>query len=275
MYNMDNQNMINMGYQHQYAQYNNNNQQFYHQPQFNNNNNTAPPQATNMNVNVNPSGVGSGFNLNAQTFIPATQPTSGPPQSAQPPITAPLQPLPQQPLPSTQPTHSYMYNPNNVANEANILKEKLQRRLAQDIEDFQKQLSNFPNFNAMPLKDKIEEWHFNVWPAGGIYADCCIHGVIQFPTEYPQKPPTIELSVPIPHLNVKSISSKAWVSLDILSGIFMPHLISFMSYHLLTQNHFFQIFPDFSTLFMYYYNHYFFCLLCSQCNEMNAMNEMK
>eukprot|EP00485_Elphidium_margaritaceum_P022900 CAMPEP_0202710562 /NCGR_PEP_ID=MMETSP1385-20130828/22520_1 /ASSEMBLY_ACC=CAM_ASM_000861 /TAXON_ID=933848 /ORGANISM="Elphidium margaritaceum" /LENGTH=1596 /DNA_ID=CAMNT_0049370129 /DNA_START=389 /DNA_END=5179 /DNA_ORIENTATION=- len=112
----------------------------------------------------------------------------------------------------------YMYNPNNIANEANILKEKLQRRLAKDIEDFQAQLAQFKNFNAMPLKDKLEEWHFNVWPATGIYRDCCINGVIQFPTEYPQKPPTVELSVPIPHPNVKSISSKAWVNLDILSS---------------------------------------------------------
>merc|ERR1719242_2252682 len=115
-------------------------------------------------------------------------------------------------------SNNYMYNPNNLANEANILKEKLQRRLAKDIEDFQAQLSNFPHFNAMPLKDKLEEWHFNVWPTTGVYEGSCINGVIQFPTEYPQKPPTIELSVPIPHPNVKLISSKAWVHLDILSS---------------------------------------------------------
>merc|ERR1719361_2108658 len=117
-----------------------------------------------------------------------------------------------------QMNNNYMYNPNNLANEANILKEKLQRRLAKDIEDFQAQLASFPNFNAMPLKDKLEEWHFNVWPSTGVYKDSCINGVIQFPTEYPQKPPTIELSVPIPHPNVKLISSKAWVHLDILSS---------------------------------------------------------
>merc|ERR1719361_2498666 len=115
-------------------------------------------------------------------------------------------------------SNNYMYNPSNLANEASILKEKLQRRLAKDIDDFQAQLSNFPNFNAMPLKDKLEEWHFNVWPSTGVYEDSCINGVIQFPTEYPQKPPTIELSVPIPHPNVKLISSKAWVHLDILSS---------------------------------------------------------
>eukprot|EP01084_Bolivina_argentea_P091922 165435_1 len=88
-----------------------------------------------------------------------------------------------------------MYNPtNNLTNEATILTEKLQR--------------NFPNFNAMPLKDKIEEWHFNVWA----------NGVINFPDLYPQKPPTIELSAPIPHPNVKLVSSKAFVHLDILSS---------------------------------------------------------
>eukprot|EP01083_Nonionella_stella_P085023 235463_1 len=72
-----------------------------------------------------------------------------------------------------------MYNPtNNLTNEATI------------------------------LKDKIEEWHFNVWA----------NGVINFPDLYPQKPPTIELSAPIPHPNVKLVSSKAFVHLDILSS---------------------------------------------------------
>ena len=132
-----------------------------------------------------------------------------------------MAPTPMQPVGGT----NYMYNPNNLANEANILKEKLQRRLAKDIEDFQAQLANFPNFNAMPLKDKLEEWHFNVWPTTGVYKDSCINGVIQFPTEYPQKPPTIELSVPIPHPNVKLISSKAWVHLDLLSCMF-AHILS-------------------------------------------------
>ena len=218
MYNVDNNMNMNMGYpqQTQYAQFNNQ-QQFYNQGSLGNNQ-TQP--TTNMNVNVGgasaaTSPVAAGFNVNAQTFIPPTQQSGGAPMGA-PPMGAPLQPQPQT---TPQPTNPYMYNPNNVANEANILKEKLQRRLAKDIEDFQQQLSNFPHFNAMPLKDKIEEWHFNVWPTKGIYADYCINGVIQFPTEYPQKPPTIELSVPIPHPNVKSISSKAWVSLDILSGI--------------------------------------------------------
>ncbi len=71
-----------------------------------------------------------------------------------------------------------MYNPtNNLTNEATI------------------------------LKDKIEEWHFNVWA----------NGVINFPDLYPQKPPTIELSAPIPHPNVKLVSSKSFVHLDILS----------------------------------------------------------
>merc|ERR1719203_1655783 len=146
------------------------------------------------------------FNLGAATFVPQTA------MPAQPQMM--VTPASMQPVGGT----NYMYNPNNLANEANILKEKLQRRLAKDIEDFQAELSNFPNFNAMPLKDKLEEWHFNVWPSKGVYASSCINGVIQFPTEYPQKPPTIELSVPIPHPNVKSISSKAWVHLDILSS---------------------------------------------------------
>jgi len=156
----------------------------------------------------------SGFNLSAATFVPQT------PLTAQQPVASAVNPgfSMAGPMQSMGASNHYMYNPNNLANEANILKEKLQRRLAKDIEDFQAQLGNFPNFNAMPLKDKLEEWHFNVWPTSGVYKDSCINGVIQFPTEYPQKPPTIELSVPIPHPNVKHISSKAWVHLDILSS---------------------------------------------------------
>ena len=69
----------------------------------------------------------------------------------------------------------------------------------------------------MPLKDKIEEWHFNVWPKSGVYDGSVIHGVIRFPAEYPQKPPTVELSVEIPHPTVQTISSKPYVNLDILS----------------------------------------------------------
>eukprot|EP01083_Nonionella_stella_P178504 630770_1 len=210
--NMDNQAMMNNMYQQQYAQQLNRPQPGFNQAQ------TAqtyyqPPAAFTNNNAVNAQAVSAQFNLNAQTFVP-TNPMYNTANAG------PLQPQPAVAMTAAAvaATNSYMYNPNNMANEANILKEKLARRLAKDIEDFQSQLSNFANFNAMPLKDKLEEWHFNVWPISGVYIDYIINGVIQFPTEYPQKPPSIELSVPIPHPNVKTVSSKAWVHLDILSA---------------------------------------------------------
>lgn len=116
-------------------------------------------------------------------------------------------------------TSKFMYNLNST-NDTNSARQSLHRRLAQDVEHFQSNLGEFVNFfNAHPLADEISVWHFNLWPTKGSYQDLCIHGVIEFPWDYPRSPPSIHISNAIPHPNINSVANKNWVNLEMLSSL--------------------------------------------------------
>lgn len=98
------------------------------------------------------------------------------------------------------------------------MEETVKRTLCDHLDEVQKNLSRLDNINAMPLKTKITEWHFNVWPHKGAYASYgCLHGILEFPRDYPISPPTIQLACEIKHPSITTINNKHWVSINICS----------------------------------------------------------
>jgi ubiquitin-protein ligase len=85
------------------------------------------------------------------------------------------------------------------------------KRLMADLEEIMK--SPLPSVVALPLDDDIFEWHCNVrGPAGSPYAGIVFHLILQFPENYPFKPPTLFFCSFIEHAHVFG----SYVCLDML-----------------------------------------------------------
>ncbi len=63
--------------------------------------------------------------------------------------------------------------------------------------------------------------HFNIWPAKGKFKDFCFHGIMDFPRDYPVKPPTIEMTVKIPHESIFHFQKRFFLKLPSLGGMFV------------------------------------------------------
>merc|ERR1719242_758967 len=74
------------------------------------------------------------------------------------------------------------------------------QRLRRDFIDLQS--ANLSSIAARPLDDNLFEWHVNIRPRYGPYSGVYIHLILQFPKNYPVKPPTVKLCTTIKHPNV-------------------------------------------------------------------------
>eukprot|EP00039_Didymoeca_costata_P029127 m.23396 g.23396 ORF g.23396 m.23396 type:complete len:617 (-) comp7494_c0_seq4:292-2142(-) len=52
------------------------------------------------------------------------------------------------------------------------------------------------NIEAHPMEENILEWHFLLTPAEEPYAGGQYHGILEFPAEYPMRPPAIKMLTP-------------------------------------------------------------------------------
>lgn len=53
------------------------------------------------------------------------------------------------------------------------------------------------NIRAAPKETNILEWHYVIeGPKGSLYEGGFYHGIVQFPKEYPHKPPSIQMITP-------------------------------------------------------------------------------
>ncbi|ETO36496.1 hypothetical protein RFI_00563 [Reticulomyxa filosa] len=68
--------------------------------------------------------------------------------------------------------------------------------------------------------------HFNIWPKSGKYAKLCIHGILEFPREFPKKPPNVEIvspitiaNIPFKHPLIVDVNHKLMVKLQLLQRV--------------------------------------------------------
>lgn len=74
------------------------------------------------------------------------------------------------------------------------------RRLRQDLLELQR--DGICSVAALPLDKNIFEWHVNIKPLDGVYSGVYFHLIMQFPTDYPASPPTVQIKTPISHPNI-------------------------------------------------------------------------
>eukprot|EP01105_Mastigella_eilhardi_P006542 TRINITY_DN1807_c0_g1_i4.p1 TRINITY_DN1807_c0_g1~~TRINITY_DN1807_c0_g1_i4.p1 ORF type:complete len:223 (+),score=63.09 TRINITY_DN1807_c0_g1_i4:36-671(+) len=93
-----------------------------------------------------------------------------------------------------------------------------------------------PNVEAHPHPENLREWHYVLFgPAGSPYAGGIYHGCLQFPPEYPMKPPSIMMYTPNGRFAVKTrlclsmsdFHPETWNPLWSVSSI-LTGLLSFM-----------------------------------------------
>lgn len=69
------------------------------------------------------------------------------------------------------------------------------QRLRKEFKDIQKK--PVENIRAAPKDSNILEWHYVIeGPKGSAYESGCYHGVLTFPSDYPYKPPSIQMLTP-------------------------------------------------------------------------------
>lgn len=76
------------------------------------------------------------------------------------------------------------------------------RRLKRDLIELER--ADIASISAHPLDDDIFTWHVNIRPTDGVYVGVYFHLIMQFPVNYPAKPPTVKICTPISHPNVFS-----------------------------------------------------------------------
>ncbi|CAD5116963.1 unnamed protein product [Dimorphilus gyrociliatus] len=93
-------------------------------------------------------------------------------------------------------------------------------RLRKELMDFTK--SPLPNCSAQPVNDNMNEWKATlIGPEGTPYQSGTFVLRIQFPMDYPFKPPKIEFKTKIFHPN---INESGGICLDILRSSWSPAL---------------------------------------------------
>eukprot|EP01083_Nonionella_stella_P256723 879549_1 len=98
------------------------------------------------------------------------------------------------------------------------------RRILRDLKQWKECSSEVPTINASPLPNDIYEWHANMTAKEGPLKGIKFHLIINFPTNYPYCPPSIELCSYLKHPNVFKTgihgytkSNKGyWLCLDML-----------------------------------------------------------
>lgn len=73
-------------------------------------------------------------------------------------------------------------------------------RLLRDYQEIQN--NPIGTVSAVPLENNLLEWHANLRPSSGLYTGYVIHLIMNFPQEYPTKPPNIKILTKIPHPNI-------------------------------------------------------------------------
>ena len=59
------------------------------------------------------------------------------------------------------------------------------------------QANPMENMRACPKDTNILEWHYIIiGPKGSPFENGCYHGIVKFPSEYPFKPPAIQMLTP-------------------------------------------------------------------------------
>ena len=96
----------------------------------------------------------------------------------------------------------------------------LKKRLKQEIRDLKK--SNLNQISAGPINDNLFVWQaILVGPEKSLYENGVFKLLINFPDNYPFKPPKIEFLTKIYHPN---INSKGQICIDILKSSWSPAL---------------------------------------------------
>jgi len=74
------------------------------------------------------------------------------------------------------------------------------------------------NIAVMHIEHNPLCWHANVKPSTGVLKDLVFHFIIQFPDDYPDKAPTVEIMAPLEGQNVTRVSQRNYVNLPILDA---------------------------------------------------------
>ena len=117
------------------------------------------------------------------------------------------------------PPSVYPYNlRTSVSGGGNIHFPTATRRLFYDLREL-KDSAVSRNITAHPLDQDIYKWHGNILiTAKDSSLTMVLHFLLLFPTDYPQKPPSILLTTPLPHPNVHRTILGYKVCLDMLDG---------------------------------------------------------
>jgi ubiquitin-conjugating enzyme E2 D/E len=94
------------------------------------------------------------------------------------------------------------------------------KRIQKELKDFKK--DPFVGCSAGPIGNDFTQWNATiVGPEGTPYAGGVFHLKIDFPLDYPFKPPKLKFETPIYHCN---INSEGGICLDILKNHWSPAL---------------------------------------------------
>jgi ubiquitin-protein ligase len=63
------------------------------------------------------------------------------------------------------------------------------KRIMRDYAEYERSPLN--TIAAAPLSGNMFEWHVNLKPRDGVYSGKTFHLIIRFPSDYPNKPPSV------------------------------------------------------------------------------------
>src|SRR5437868_5147408 len=81
-----------------------------------------------------------------------------------------------------------------------VIQSSSAKRLMRDYKDLLSEPISF--ISAVPTEKNVHLWHCNIFANRSPYTGTVFHIKMKFPSDYPHKPPRVQLCTTIPHPNV-------------------------------------------------------------------------